>query len=351
MNQSAPHLTLAPLQTRLRRLPPDVAAVQSLLFRSGETIATGGEPVLNWCFSPTQAALLPAVLLRVAQGELSLCLTQDGIRQSLGEREWWDYSGASRLPAWALAHAVLIEGLGSLLGEALLPHEWQEDLPQQDTPTALTLAFTVIAADGHASGGTLRLPLALAARLAAHRGWRPASQGQAWGRLPATLRIELCGCQFPPAEIQAAVVGDVLVLGRRAQCWNRLVLVTETSADLHRWNARYDKPCLSIDTAPLSHKEVTMSEQASAAGAAAVVPPNPLDGIPVILDFELGHLSVPLAELAALRPGYVFQLGTPLEEARVVIRANGVRVGHGELVAVGEVLGVQLLAIDANGLR
>jgi flagellar motor switch/type III secretory pathway protein FliN len=35
----------------------------------------------------------------------------------------------------------------------------------------------------------------------------------------------------------------------------------------------------------------------------------------------------------------------------VVIRANGTRVGYGELVAVGDVLGVQLLALETNGLR
>jgi flagellar motor switch/type III secretory pathway protein FliN len=35
----------------------------------------------------------------------------------------------------------------------------------------------------------------------------------------------------------------------------------------------------------------------------------------------------------------------------VVIRANGTRVGVGELVAVGDVLGVQLVALEIDGLR
>jgi type III secretion protein Q len=52
-----------------------------------------------------------------------------------------------------------------------------------------------------------------------------------------------------------------------------------------------------------------------------------------------------------MKPGYVLQLPMRLEDARVVIRANGVRIGHGELVAVGDVLGVQVLAIDPHGLR
>ena len=75
------------------------------------------------------------------------------------------------------------------------------------------------------------------------------------------------------------------------------------------------------------------------------------DNIPVSLDFELGNLAVPLGELATLRPGYVFELPGNLDAVRVVIRANGTRVGHGELVAVGDVLGVQLLAFETDELR
>lgn len=75
------------------------------------------------------------------------------------------------------------------------------------------------------------------------------------------------------------------------------------------------------------------------------------DNIPVSLDFDLGNLALPLGELAALKPGYVFELPGGLEKVRVVIRANGTRVGVGELVAVGDVLGVQLVALEIDGLR
>ena len=61
-----------------------------------------------------------------------------------------------------------------------------------------------------------------------------------------------------------------------------------------------------------------------------------LDSIPVSLDFDVGTLAVPLATLAAIKPGYVFELPNRLEDARVVIRANGTPIGRGELVAVGE---------------
>jgi type III secretion protein Q len=47
----------------------------------------------------------------------------------------------------------------------------------------------------------------------------------------------------------------------------------------------------------------------------------------------------------------VFELPSPLENASVVIKANGTPIGRGELVAVGDTLGVQLLTIDTRGFR
>jgi type III secretion protein Q len=75
------------------------------------------------------------------------------------------------------------------------------------------------------------------------------------------------------------------------------------------------------------------------------------ENIPISLDFDLGSLAVPLGELASLKPGYVFELPGTLERRRVAIRANGARIGQGELVAVGDVLGVQLLSLDVDTLR
>jgi type III secretion system YscQ/HrcQ family protein len=80
-------------------------------------------------------------------------------------------------------------------------------------------------------------------------------------------------------------------------------------------------------------------------------PVSSLASVPVTLDFDLGSLAVPLGELAAIKPGYVFELPGRLEQARVIIRANGTPIGTGELVSVGDTLGVQLLSIDPNGLR
>ena len=72
--------------------------------------------------------------------------------------------------------------------------------------------------------------------------------------------------------------------------------------------------------------------------------PDPARSLPVQVGFELGRTEMSIGELADLQPGYVFPLAAALEGSNVVIRANGRIAGRGELVAVGDTLGVRLLS-------
>src|SRR5262249_52384648 len=66
-----------------------------------------------------------------------------------------------------------------------------------------------------------------------------------------------------------------------------------------------------------------------------------LNELPVRLVFELGRLELTLAELEVLGPGHVFALGRDQHQP-VDILANGKRIGLGEIVAVGDALGVRV---------
>jgi type III secretion system YscQ/HrcQ family protein len=158
--------------------------------------------------------------------------------------------------------------------------------------------------------------------------------------------VELRGSSFPLGVLRASETGDVLILGDRTSCWRNLhvcLIGARGDTRLRTWNASYDGARLSVSAgSPDTILELIMSDPKAAAAA---------DNIPVSLDFDLGNLAVPLGELAALKPGYVFELPISLDAVRVIIRANGTRIGHGELVAVGDVLGVQLLAFETEGLR
>ena len=72
------------------------------------------------------------------------------------------------------------------------------------------------------------------------------------------------------------------------------------------------------------------------------------DDIPVTLVFEAGRRELTLGELRRLAPGAVLDLGRGASEP-IDIRANGRRIGSGELVEIDGALAVRVLRIFANG--
>jgi type III secretion protein Q len=61
------------------------------------------------------------------------------------------------------------------------------------------------------------------------------------------------------------------------------------------------------------------------------------------VQFEVDTVALPLSQLYALRPGYVLELPTPVAEAQLKLVTHGQTIGYGELVTVGEHLGVRIL--------
>lgn len=72
-----------------------------------------------------------------------------------------------------------------------------------------------------------------------------------------------------------------------------------------------------------------------------------LADIPVTLVFEAGRVALPLADVQRLDTGALIPLGVPSDN-RVAIFASGKRVGQGELVKLGEKLGIRVLNIFDN---
>jgi len=90
----------------------------------------------------------------------------------------------------------------------------------------------------------------------------------------------------------------------------------------------------------------TMSETEEEAEeeAAPFTPTSPPDigELDLPVQFEIDTLALPLSQVAALRRGYVIELDTPVTDARIKLVAHGQTIGHGELVSVGEHLGIRI---------
>ncbi|MGN6703059.1 MAG: type III secretion system cytoplasmic ring protein SctQ [Burkholderiaceae bacterium] len=73
-----------------------------------------------------------------------------------------------------------------------------------------------------------------------------------------------------------------------------------------------------------------------------------IGALPVRLEFFAGAATMRLDRLAALRPGHVFEMPDALRDGAVDIRVHGRVVGKGEMVAVGDRLGIRLLELQVK---
>ena len=73
--------------------------------------------------------------------------------------------------------------------------------------------------------------------------------------------------------------------------------------------------------------------------------PRALDDLQLPVSFELDTARISLAELGAMQPGHALALNAPLSQAVVRLVCQGQTVGTGQLVAIGDQLGVRITAM------
>lgn len=162
-------------------------------------------------------------------------------------------------------------------------------------------------------------------------------------RLAIPLRIRALATDLPLAELRGTGPGDVILAEPPGP--GEMLLV---AAEHLGWRARRDGRVLRLTTSRLALRAAGLEEWTMRDAPEDSPPDAALDELPVRLVFEVGRLEVPLGELEALGPGYVFELGRD-DGVLVDIVANGRRLGRGEVVTVGGALGVRVLWMGREG--
>lgn len=220
-------------------------------------------------------------------------------------------------------------------------------------PAALPHAFAWrldAAAGAQAIAGMLRtdsLGLLLLAGLVAGL---PAQDGPlTTDDIALQLYLDIGYATLETEELQRLAPGDVLLMQRSFLAAERVLWLQAPGAGgLHvqlpvpagaAADATPHAPSLTV-VQPWTHSMPALDTPLSEAAD--------LLAIPVRLSFDLGEISLTLAELRALQPGQSIRLGHPVASA-VRIRANGALIGEGELVEIDGHLGVALRQLAAAG--
>ncbi|MDN7848996.1 type III secretion system cytoplasmic ring protein SctQ [Burkholderia seminalis] len=280
----------------------------------------------------------------------------------VAETEWLGDAADPAVPA--VIRAALLADLGAPLAAMLQAATRQrvELLPPPErvpawraAPAALRFELRRADAAWRCHGALLfDVPDALAVFFATAPAALAADARAAYANLPVPLVFEIGRTELTTAELADVVGGDIIAIERwQAHEQNLLCVARLPAAPAWEITGRPSGNRLTVERIremPLEptrtdHPPVTTHDAPSADA------PRTLDGLAVDLRFELPPASMPLGELSALQPGAVIELQQGINQSVIHLVANGMLIGTGHLIAVGQKLGVRVVTLTQPAPR
>ena len=181
------------------------------------------------------------------------------------------------------------------------------------------------------------------ARLPAATGHPSASRKS---RLPVNIVASMASQRFSINALRGLSCGDVVLLG---QAGPPGLPARIRINDAVAWDGLLDDRAV-FTVGDLSNEEIQMKmrdtptdlqEIHDATGAMPDEPENTIDDLPMNLEVLFRRKTLPLSAVAALRPGSFVELGIDLA-GPVVLKLNDAVFGSGQLVRIGDQIGVQI---------
>lgn len=186
------------------------------------------------------------------------------------------------------------------------------------------------------------------------RDW-PTNQLMVNNTLRITSPLTIGNTRITTADLNCIEIGNIIFLKQNFYSKDRLLFatfspdilitfkqLTKTMAesDLKHYSKSDSSNNTSVSTSKLKIQTITKNNTVD-----QTIPENHLiENLEITLDFDLGHLSLSVAEIKKLQPGYIFSVGRPLDKA-VYISSNGKRLARGELVDIDGNVGVRVKKI------
>ena len=282
---------------------------------------------------------LPSGQMEVADG-VRLLMVLTGIDLGLSaiespHAEWLHSAVIGRLRATPLSEVIAIS-------RGCLP-------PDQDDPSVQPLLLT-LCSDQHRLSMQVRARTGCWLEVLARGGWQRLQMPlDTFDHLPLHLPLVIASHTLSSQMTAGLVAGDVLLpdttwfdcAGVGVLRWRGRQLRVQFSAPAALTIIDMESGMVEkneIDTEGLQAYS-THAAKAEASGARSA-----FDGVPILLQFEMGRCTTTLGQLRTLVPGSVLPVdgGAP---AVVAILANGRQMGHGELVDINGQLGIRIVDI------
>jgi type III secretion protein Q len=205
-------------------------------------------------------------------------------------------------------------------------------------PPAARLCFRLEQEDGqhyrvHCSFGS-----DLQAYLLALLEGLPYRAARDWQWLPVALHFEIGCTQLAAAQLRELALGDLILLDDYSLARDQSLTIRLAGGVFY--TGKLNGKSITVQ----SIAETIMNEVKDAVHDTAKIKAISISELPIHLAFDLGEKTIPLRELKAIQPGYIFELDKTPEKA-VAIRVEGRRIGAGELVQIEERIGVRVLEL------
>lgn len=290
---------------------------------------------VQWAGASPPAEASVAVLMALGDAPLKLHVPVDAFeRLGLAELAAMDVNRLPGAMLLELALLSLIEPLEQLAGVPLRVVGKAAEADAQ--PWAVDLVMQVQLAQGAPLNIGLQLSPAAATRLADLLEQQATAQAHELRVLRLPLTVHAGEAELSVAELHSLNPGDVVMLDHWPDGHAQLVMKGRLQA-----RAQLNGYTLTLLEQPMALtflKEHSMTETAASQNIDAT-----LDELPLTLVCQVGSVELSLAQLRELGAGSLLQL-TPQLHDGVDLMVNGRRVGQGQLVKIGDGLGVRLLS-------
>jgi type III secretion protein Q len=154
-------------------------------------------------------------------------------------------------------------------------------------------------------------------------------------------RLRLAGRSHSVSTLSSLATGDVLLLGATVQQGQPVPCVLHYGKGT-TMQANTEMDLMEQQVQVTEEPELGPEEEIQATSADAHPLPDTMSDLMLPVSFEIDTAAISLGELASIQPGYVVELAVPLLEATVRLVCHGQTLGTGQLVAIGEQLGVRI---------